>query len=346
MAAVKRASSRRPAGSGPKGLSWRQAKPAPVVVVSGPESFLADRAVDRIVSAARRREPELELSTVDAADYQAGTLSTVTSPSLFAEPRVVVVRNLAEAAEAAQTEVGEYLAAVDESVVLVLVHSGAPRAKKLVDGAVNDGAVLVSVTSMRRDDERLAFVASEFTDAGRRITAPAAQALVDAFGSDLRELAGSCAQLMADVEGDVDETAVRRYYGGRAEATGFEVADAVVARDRTAALLAVRRALHSGESPIPLVAALAARLRSMAKVAAVSGPSAQVASELGMAPWLVDRTRRELRGWNAQDLGRGLVALAEVDLALKGGLEVGGRVTGGSFDNVYTLESAILSLTR
>lgn len=81
---------------------------------------------------------------------------------------------------------------------------------------------------MTKPADRLAFVRAEFRTAGRSATPEACQALVDAIGSDLRELASAVSQLTADVEGTVDEAVVGRYYTGRAEASSFTVADRAV----------------------------------------------------------------------------------------------------------------------
>lgn len=339
-------SSRSRAARAKAGRSWREAKPAPVVTVSGPESLLADRAVARITAALRGAHPDLSVTAVDASTYEAGTLGVLASPSLFGEERLVVMENLAEATDAAQRDLLDYVETPDDTVTLVVIHNGAAKARNTLEKVASAaGTVSIDVPAMKRDDERLAFVAGEFDDAKRRISSGAAQALVDAFGSDLRELASSCSQLLADVEGDVDEDAVRRYYGGRAEATGFEVADAIASRDQEESLLALRRALSSGVDPIPLVAAIAARLRTMAKVSAVQGSGGQVASELGMAPWMVDKARRELRRWTPGQLGEALVTLADVDVALKGGVVVKGLPRGGSHDNLFTLERAVMTMT-
>jgi DNA polymerase-3 subunit delta len=55
-----------------------------------------------------------------------------------------------------------------------------------------------------------------------------------------------------------------------------------------------------------------------------------------MAPWQVDRARRESRAWNPVALGRALLAAAEADEAVKGG----GR------DPVYAVESLVASVCR
>jgi len=62
-------------------------------------------------------------------------------------------------------------------------------------------------------------------------------------GSDLRELAAACDQLAADTDGLIDEPVVARYYRGRAEATGFTVADRAVEGHLAQALEQLRWAL-------------------------------------------------------------------------------------------------------
>jgi DNA polymerase-3 subunit delta len=331
--------------------SWREAAPAPVVVVTGAEQLLASRAVDRVVHAVRAAAaegdagPAVEVTELSAEGYQPGSLAVLASPSLFEEPRVVLVRGLAEADDALQLDVLAYLADVQHDVVLVLHHGGGPRAKKVLDTAkAAAGAVWVDCPAVKNDNDRLAFVAAEFADRRRTVSTRAAQMLVEAYGSDLAELASACAGLLDDVQGGVDVDHVRSVTQGRAEADGFEVADAVVARDAGKALLLVRRALDTGVDPIPLVAVIAMKVRAMAKVAAAGrGPGA--ARDLGMASWMVDRARRDLAAWSAPDLADAVVALAEADTALKGGVMVGRVSRGRTEDRDYTIERLVLRLT-
>jgi DNA polymerase-3 subunit delta len=67
-----------------------------------------------------------------------------------------------------------------------------------------------------------------------------------------------------------------------------------------------------------MVAAFASKLRTMAKVSGARGGSGQVAQQFGLAPWQVDRARRDLQGWDDAGLGRCIELLAETDAAVKG----------------------------
>jgi len=311
----------------------------PVVLVTGGEDLLADRAVTAVVTAARRGDPETRVERLDAAAYEAGRLTTVTSPSLFGGGVVVVASGVEHAVDAFVTDATAYLADPAPEVSLVLRHSGGQRAKALLDLARSSGAPEVACAPVTRDEDKASFVVEEFRRAGRRIAPAAVRALVDAVGSDLRELAASCAQLVADVdEGErIDTDVVERYFGGRVEATGFRVADAAVAGQADLALGLLRHALATGADPVPLVAALAVKVRALAKVSAAGrGRSANLAKELGMAPWQVDRARRELTGWAEEGLADAVLALAEADTAVKGG----GR------DPVFAVERAVLTIAR
>ena len=331
-------SGRAPAGRSSRasaGRGWREAAPAPVVLVTGAEQVLAERAVARVTALHRLEHPDLEVVALDAPTYERGALEAVASPSLFGEPRLAVVTGVEAPGEGFEEDALAYLAAPAEDVVLVLRHAGGARARKLLDAArQHPDVVVVDCPPLKKDADKLEFVGLEFEASRRRISALAARALVDAVGSDVRELAASCAQLVSDTSGTVEVEDVQRYYGGRVEATGFRVADAVVAGHRAEALALLRQAVATGLDPVPIVAVLASRLRQMVLVAGSHGRGDEVARALGMAPWMVDRTRRELRGWTPQALGAGIVVLAETDEAVKGG----GR------DPVYALERAVLAL--
>ncbi|QGQ19003.1 DNA polymerase III subunit delta [Cellulomonas sp. JZ18] len=288
------------------------------MLVSGPEELLAERAAERVVARVRERDPDVEVARVDAAQYTAGELAVLTSPSLFAEGKVVLVEGVERAGDALLLDAEAYLAAPVPDVVVVLRHAGGQRGKRLLDAARAASVPTVTCETVKSDADKAAFVQDELARAGRRADARGVRALVDAVGSDLRELAAACAQLVADTTGLIGEEAVQRYHGGRVEATGFQVADAAVAGDAGRAVALLRHALATGLDPVPVVAALAARLRTLAKVGAVRGRGAAAARELGMAPWQVDRAAADLRRWTPEGLATAISAVAQADAEVKG----------------------------
>lgn len=314
-------------------LAWDQVRPAPVVLVSGGETVLAERAIRMLRDILRAEDPSLEVSDIDAGAYAPGELLTLASPSLFAEPRLIRVTGVEKATDAFLEETLAYLASPADETYLVLRHSGGVRGKKLLDAvrAGTGGGIEVVCAELKRDADKQDFVAAEFRAAKRRITPGAIRALVSAFSDDLAELAAACQQLLADAEDDITEQVVDRYYAGRVETTAFSVADSAIAGRYGESLGLLRHALASGADPVPIVAAFASKIRTMAKLAGARGSSGELAQRFGLAPWQVDRARRDLQGWTDEGLGRVIRALAEADAQVKGG----GR------DPVYALEKMV-----
>ncbi|GAA1642264.1 DNA polymerase III subunit delta [Georgenia ruanii] len=316
------------------GLTWDQVDLAPVVLVRGTEGLLADRAVDRLLDQARAIDANVEVTRLEAAAYEHGQLEMVASPSLFGERRCVVVEGAEAMTDALLDDALVYLRAAPDDVWLVVRHNGGTRGKKLLDAVAAAGYPVVACEQVKRDGDKADFVRADFKRARRRIDADAVQALVEAVGADLRELGAATTQLLADTTGVVTAEVVQRYYGGRVEATGFKVADAAVAGHAGDAVTLLRHAVATGTGPVPLVAALAMKLRTLAKVAATRGRSGVSAGELGLAPWQIDRARKELDGWTPEGLAAAITAVAAADAEVKGQ----GR------DPVFAVERAVLKV--
>jgi DNA polymerase-3 subunit delta len=180
------------------------------------------------------------------------------------------------------------------------------------------------------------FVRDELQRLGGRCTEQAAEALLVAVGNDMRELAAACSQLIADTDGRITPETVARYYRGRAEVSGFTVADAAMVGDIPAALEALRWALQVGVDPVPIADALADGVRTVARVAAAGrGNPYQLASALGMPAWKIERAQRQARGWTPEGLVDAMHAAAECNAAVK----------GGSDDRGYALEAAVFAVS-
>jgi DNA polymerase-3 subunit delta len=314
-------------------LAWDAIRPAPIVLVSGTETVLADRAIRQLRDILKAEDPSLEISDIDAGAYSPGQLITLASPSLFGEPRLIRVDNVEKTSDAFLDEALAYLSTPADDTYLVLRHHGGVRGKKLLDAirGGQGGGIEVVCAELKRDADKFDFVTAEFAAARRRITGGAQRALVSAFSDDLAELAAACQQLLADASDEITEAIVDRYYAGRVETTAFAVADAAIAGRHGEALALLRHALSSGADPVPMVAAFASKVRTMAKLSGQRGSSGELASRFGLAPWQVDRARRDLQGWSDDGLGRAIETLAATDAQVKGG----GR------DPVYALERLV-----
>lgn len=306
-----------------------------LTLVSGPEEVLADRAIATLIDQARASGADVV--RLEATAYEPGALRIHASPSLFGGETCIIVRGLHEASDELQADLLSLLAAPASEVHLVVAHASGNRGKKVLDAMRKQGAVVIECPAIKSDRDKSDFVHKEFTRARRTITSEGVRALVEAVGQDVRELAAACAQLVADTEGTITDAVVDTYHGGKVEATGFRVADAVVAGRTGDALRLLRHAIGSGVDPVPIVAVLAMQLRQLIKVGAAGrGSSNQLASSLGMAPWQVDKARRSVGHWSPEGLAVAVQAVAAADAEVKGG----GR------DPVYAVERAVLTVTR
>jgi DNA polymerase-3 subunit delta len=301
-------------------LAWTDVRPASVVLVSGTETVLADRAIRMLRDILKTEDPSLEVSDIEADAYAPGELLTLASPSLFGEPRLIRVSNVEKCSDTFLEEVLAYLSSPADDTYVVLRHNGGVRGKKLLDAlrAGTGGGIEIVCAELKKDSDKFAFAVAEFKMAGRRITSGALRAVVAAFQDDLSELANACQQLIADSSAEITEATVEKYYGGRVETNAFKVADAAIAGRHGEALMLLRHALSTGADPVPMVAAFAMKVRAMARVSGARGGSSQIASALGLAPWQVERAQRDLVGWTDQGLGRTIEVLAETDASVKG----------------------------
>jgi DNA polymerase-3 subunit delta len=305
------------------------------VLVLGDEELLATRAVGAVVEAARAADPHADVRDVEAGALNPGEIAEMTSPSLFGGRRVLVVRSGQDARKELTGALVGYARRPDPEVSLVVVHAGGAKGKALADGLREAGATVVPATKPKGHRDRVAFVRDEIRRGGGRCADDAAEALIAAVGTDLRELASAAAQLIADTDGRITAETVSRYYRGRAEVSGFTVADAAIVGDVPAALEALRWALHIGVDPVPIADAIADGVRTVARVASAGrGNSYQVASSLGLPPWKVERAQRQARGWTADGLVDAMRAAAECNAAVKGGTD----------DRGYALERAVFAV--
>jgi DNA polymerase-3 subunit delta len=309
---------------------------SPLHLVLGDEELLVERAVADVLRSARKRagtskDVDVPIDRMRAGDVSTYELAELLSPSLFADERIVV---LEAAAEAGKDAVGVILSAaadVPGGTVLVVVHSGGGRAKALAGELRSLGAVMHPCARISKVGERVDFVRKEFRDLRVSADEETVTALLDAVGSDLRELASACSQLVADTGGAVDAAAVRRYHSGKAEVKGFDIADKAVAGDVEGAAEALRWAMMRGEPLVVLADALAEAIHTIGRVGPLSGDPYRLASQLGMPPWRVQKAQKQARHWSRDTVATAMKVVAALNANVKGAV----------VDADYALESAV-----
>lgn len=321
------------------------AKPDPadvlghVTLVTGSEEFLSERTVAALRAAVRRHDAEAELSETLAGSLTMAELGDLAAPSLFSSTRCVVVRRLEDLPEESGPGLLDYAAAPAEDVALVLVHGGGPKGSGLLTKLRKLPGVTEVKSAAMTPRELPGFVASELRSHKVRIDPDAADFLVQAVGQDLRALAAAAHQLAGDFAGQpLTLEMVRTFFGGRAEAKSFTIADHAIAGQTALALEELRWALDSGTAPVLVTSAMATGLRSLGRF--MSAPrgmrNVDLMREVGVPAWKIDILRRQARGWSPDGVGVAIRSVATADAAIKGRAD----------DQAYALEKMVLDVVR
>lgn len=309
-----------------------------VLLVTGTETFLADRAVRSAIAAVSQGGAEVEVTELEASGLDVGVFAELTGPSLFASERVLVLRALETLPAEMAPHLIEYAGSPADDVLVVLVHSGGAKGKAVLD-KLRKASVTEVVATAPKTWELPQFVAGEIRLLGGSVDERGASALVDAVGHDLRALAGACSQLVADAGGrSIGPELISQYFGGRAEVTSFAVADAAITGRTEPALEQLRWALDCGVAPVLVTSAMAGGLRGLAKY--TSAPSglreADLARQVGVPPWKLKTLRQQARGWTPGGLATAIRAVAQADADVK----------GASGDAGYALERMVIAVSR
>ncbi len=311
-----------------------------LTLVIGNDEFLVNREIKKILATSiNKLESTNAPIQLEAVELDLMQIGEYLSPSLFGAPPPLVVNNLQDIDQDLFETLNSLLSDADSEQIIMISHDGGVKGKGLVEKLKKIATNVISIEPLKTESSKLEFLANEFKSLKRKAAPESISALLNAVGDDPAELAAAASQLNSDlIPGkNIEISDIEKYYAGKAQLSGFDVADAVIARNQVAAISMVRKAITNGVEPIAICAALAAQVRAMAKVSSVaqSIKSFELAGELGMPPWQIDKARKALKNWTPKAFTKMVELIAILDMDLK----------GAAADPLYSLESTVLSLT-
>jgi len=304
----------------------------PITLITGSEEVLVKQAIEEARAEARAREgADPDRRTVSAADESAvAALAEALGPTLFDEPALIIVTEADQIDDALWRVLDAAIADPPPGVALVIAHPGGVKGKKYLTALRSAGAKDVSCAALKKGRQTEDYLAAEVRRRGRKATPGAIHALYESIGHDVALLLGALTQLCSDVEtGPIDEEAVARYFVGVADVQGYRVSDAVWDRRPVDALRDLRwMAESSGRAGVgPAVTAmLGTGLRSLVRVQGLppTMSEAEAMQETGIRfDWQLRNARTRAKRWRADRLALAVVGLADLDVAVKGGLREG-----------------------
>lgn len=314
-------SSRPPGGEDPR---------AHVYLLLGDEDVRVDTELQRILdSLLPASERALNLDVVDGAELPVQEIINRCEMYPFFGARRVVVLRRAEALRAAdQDALASYLEQGPPPTALVVVAGSLDRRRRLYGVLQRVGRVIPCGALGERDV--MAWIRERAKEEGKAIAPDAARLLALLVGTGLRELGLELAKLAAYVGERPLITAadVRTAASRVAEATVFDLVDAVGRRDRDAALRLLQTVLALGEPPVRVLYLLADQFRMLVRTEALVTrwkgvkkiPEPEVREALGARAWLFPRYREQLEALGRLDPVRLFALLLDSDTALKTGV--------------------------
>jgi DNA polymerase-3 subunit delta len=285
------------------------AQPPPAVTLLwGEDAFLLRETALLVLG-------ELHPVEVDAGQWQGDELQHLLTPSLFGEPRALLVTDCRSLPKDALGELSAYLSSPDPATPLILACTVAERGKppaallKLVEpvGQVRQ------VQLQRKEIEP--WLVQRATSAGLELTPPAARALVDTLGEDIGQLAAAVQQLQGAFSGQkVTPARIHQQFRG--------LGDKAFGKDLPGAIRALRSIEEGGDDALMVLGGIAARLRDLMKVRGLPDrlPPAQLAKAAGLRfDWQARRYQQQARNFSLAELVAIHQQVAETDKALKSG---------------------------
>lgn len=309
--------------------------PQPVYFLDGDERALLEEFLSTLKEVAV--PPAARDFNFEAFSGKEVTLSRVldsasTLPA-FSERRMVLVTQADKLATEAEPLI-RYLASPSPTTVLVLVADRFDARTKVYKAAQKAGAALRFERPKPREMPALVKARAERRDL--KITSEAVRLLIDAVGADLGAIDRSL-ELLDLYRGPerraVDADDVASLIFAAKEESVFELVDAIGSGDRAGALALLHRILVVQREAALRVLALVARhyrqLLSVREMLDRRVPPPQMASVLGLPPFVVDKLCRQANRLDVDGLVRGHALIKAADRQLKGGRLSATRVMEG-----------------
>ncbi|MGH2680286.1 MAG: DNA polymerase III subunit delta [Actinomycetota bacterium] len=290
--------------------------PPPVTLLWGEDAYLLREAALDLLG-------EVKAAEVDAADWEGGELQGLSTPSLFGEPRALLVNDAKSLRKETLDEIARYLATPDPDAKLVLSCVVADRGK--VPAALQK--LVEPVGQVRKVDiarkELEPWLVSRAKERGLDLAIPGARALVEALGPEPGQLVSALDQLQDAFTGErIGPREVSSQFRGLGEQKTWDLCDRAFAKDLPGAIRSLRAIEEAGDEALMVLGGIAARLRDLLKVRSLPDrmPLAQVAREAGLRfDWQARRYQQQASNFSMAQLVELHDRVTEADRALKSG---------------------------
>ena len=289
---------------------------APIALLWGEDAFL-------LREAALQRFADVHPTEVDAGEWQGGELQDLATPSLFGEPRALLISDARSLTKDATAELAAYLAAPDPDARLVICCQVAERGKvpAALEKLVKPVGEVRHVEIKRKDLE--GWLSGRAVEMQLDLSVPAARALVETLGEETGQLVGALQQLGGAFTGRrITPAMVATQFRGLGEQKVWDLCDRAFSLDLPGAIRSWRSIEEGGDDSLKVLGGVSSRLRDLIRVRALPDrmPPKELTSRAGLRfDWQARRYQQQARNFSMAQLLRLHERITEADRALKSG---------------------------
>ncbi|OAN44408.1 DNA polymerase III subunit delta [Chloroflexus islandicus] len=292
----------------------------------GPNELARSEAVAELRASLPAEVADLNISVLDGRKLTIEQLVAACEAHPFlADRRLVIVYDALKHSKAgkAREELRDYCERVPATCDLVFVEQDEVDRRHLLFTALSKRGA-VREFPLLSGPELLRWIERRAKSLQATIEPAAAQRLVDLAGNDSRALANELAKLATYVGrgGTIDQAAVDRLVTDQQEQNLFTFIDDLSTRRLGAALRGARALIEDGQAPPYVLFMLARQIRILLHVRQLVAQRRRpddIASELGLKPFVARKATEQARNFTAAELVTAHDRLLELDHAIKTG---------------------------
>lgn len=292
--------------------------PAPSVLFWGDDAYLLrEEALDLLGPL------DVQVTEVEAGEWAGGETSDLATPSLWGEPRALLVTDCHQLPEAGAAELRAYLGSPSPNAICVLTQTTQGRNAPPLAKAVTAGGGRVRQVAIARRD-LTGWVVQRARRREVQMSGPAAAALVDTLGQETATLDRAVEQLAnAFPNRAIGPSEVHAQFRGLGEQKVWDLCDRAFTGRLPEALVVLRSLRADGGEALLIVGGIASRLRDLIKVRALPDrmPPAEALRAAGLRfDWQLRRYREQAARYSPADLAALHERVTETDRAIKAGM--------------------------
>lgn len=293
----------------------------------GEEEYLKDQSISKLaVAFLGETQVSQGLERISATEQDGISIVQRTqSLGMFAEQRVIVVKEIEALSVKSRKLVLEYLDSPSQDVCLILCAVNLDKKTAFYKGLAEKIPTLVF--NQLKEAETVKWVMAKASARGLKIAPTGAQMLVEISGNNLGILDKEIEKLeiynIGQNRTEITEADIKSLAGSSFEVESYELANSICAKDRDKSLILYQKLLASGEDPVRLVSAIYYQLEKYWKVALLTArgiPARQIGYSIQSHEYYVNQMIPVSRNRSSQQYLWAMDQIYRTEFRLKSGL--------------------------